>query len=156
MSFGDPMGPLRPGVGPDILPGVLNERPDVRFEPIDPIRPTRGDRAADFLKFCGLFGAATLGLTVMVSIPVFISEVGMIDAVSLEGELLTAEQFVDRLQNLVIGSFIIALSLASFVASAALASPQPGVRVMGKDPYEDERLKPADPVQSARTKVHHV
>lgn len=156
MSFGDPYGPFQPGVGADIVWNMPDGRPDINFVPVDdfqlPVRP----RSGGFLKSCGLFAAATAGLTALVAIPVFISEVAMIETVRVSGKTLTAVQFADRLENLFIGSFIVAVSLVSFVASAAFASPRLGVREMKKDPSLDERQDLVDPVLTALTKVRHV
>jgi hypothetical protein len=153
MSFGDPFGPLRPGFGPDVVRDVPDGRPDVRFEPNEIHRPRPGYGIAEFLKFCGVFGAATLGLTVLVSIPVVISEIATIDTISLQGETLTAAQFVSRLENLLIGSFIIAVAVVSFIASAALGSPHHGVRFTERDPSLSERQKTANPISSAHKKA---
>ncbi|WP_428523677.1 hypothetical protein [Roseibium sp.] len=156
MSFGDPFGPFRPGIGPDIVQEPSVRRPDVFIEPYLKPRPSARLGIRNLLKIFGMFGAATGVLTVLFAVPVFVSEFAAIETVGVHGKVLSAPQFADRLENLLIGSFIVALSLVSFFASAAIASPRLGVRDHEREPYKFECVDGHETVQSTHAKVRHV
>ncbi|GAA0775312.1 hypothetical protein GCM10009077_12420 [Roseibium denhamense] len=129
--------------------------PDIRPESAGAGRQGFGRRKS-FLKAVAAFAAATAGLTVLIAVPVLALELAAVDTVGIHGKTLSAAEFADRLENLFMGSLIVAASLVSFVASAALAAPKYGARVMEPDPSPDARHKPATPGASVFTKVHHV
>ncbi|XYK79880.1 MAG: hypothetical protein ROO70_19245 [Labrenzia sp.] len=156
MSFGDPFGPFRPGIGPDIVHEPPVRRPDVFIEPHLRPRPPVLLRLRNLLKILGVFGGATGVLTVLFAVPVIISEFAAIETVGVHGKILTAPQFADRLENLLIGSFIVALSLVSFFASAAIASPRLGVRDHEREPYKFECGDGHETVHPTHAKVRHV
>ena len=156
MSFGDPFGPFRPGIGPDIVQEPSVRRPDVIIEPYLKPRPSARLGIRNFLKIFGLFGGATGVLTVLFAAPVFVSEFAAIETVGVHGKTLTALQFADRLENLLFGSFIVAVSLVSFFASAAIASPRLGVRDHEREPYKFECGDGHASVQPTHAKVRHV
>ncbi len=156
MSFGDPFGPFRPGIGPEIVKEPPVQRPDVIVEPRLYRRPPIRLGIRNFLKIFGVFGGATVVLTVLFAVPVFVTEFAAIETVGVHGKILTAPQFADRLENLLIGSFIVALSLVSFFASAAIASPRIGVRDHEREPYKFECRDGHETVQPTHAKVRHV
>lgn len=156
MSFGDPYGPFRPGIGPDIVHKLPDRQPDVFVEPGVRKRLNKRLHILNLLRILGVVAGATAALTALFAVPVFISEFAMIETVGVQGKTLTAAQFVDRLENLLVGSFIVAVSLVSFFASAAVASPRLGVRDHQREPYKYECEDVRKPVRPAPAKVRHV
>ncbi len=156
MSFGYPFGPLRPGIGLEIVQNLPDKQSDVVVGPSVHKRSGKQSHIRNLLKAAGVFGGATAVLTLLLAVPVFISEFAAIEHVGARGKILTAAQFADRLENLLIGSLIVAVSLVSFFASAAIASPRLGVRDHQREPYKFEPLDEGKPICTFSAKVGHV
>lgn len=156
MSFGDPFGALWSGFGPDPIRTSPDGRADVFIGTEGKIRKSRKQLTADTFRFFAYFGASAIVLTVVLVIPMLFSELAMIETVGLRGQELTAAEYADRLKNLIIGTFIVAVSLVSFIASAVIASPRIGVRDMACNTLSKDRPDRADPVLATHVKVQHV
>jgi hypothetical protein len=138
MSIRDPFGPLRADTGPDLVPdeppllrdiGGQGDLPDLRFAIR---RRSVGARAAV------LFAAPLAGATLLLFIPIVLVEFASVETVGVQGQVLTAAEFADRIRNLFLGTFVVALAVTSFIASAVLASRQLVVRP--RDIPETENL----------------
>jgi len=156
MSFGDPFGALWSGFGPDSIRHMPDGRADIFFITEEKIRKSWKQKLFDFVRFLGVFAGAALVLTVVLVIPILFGEVAMIDTIGLRGEELTAAEYASRLKNLILGTFIVAVSLVSFIASAMIASPRVGVRNMACNSSSKDLPDRPDPVLTARIKVQHV
>ena len=156
MSFGDPFGALWSGFGPESIRYTPDARPDVLIGVEGKIRRSRKRQLGDVLRFFGAFGAAAIVLTVVFVIPVLFSEVAMIETVGFRGQELTAAEYAERLKGLILGSFIVALSLVSFVAAAMTASPRVGVRDPGCNTLPEDRPGRGDPVLKTYLEVQNV
>lgn len=155
MSFRDPFGPFAPFNGPDLLQDERVVRPDVNFQPPNVEKLGGGFALRSIAKGVALFAGATAALTFLLFLPVFYGEVSSVEAVGVKGEILTASEFVTKLEHMLFGTAIVALSLVSFIASAALASRCQSYRSVDDRPRtsKDEKW---DPVLTALIGIRHV
>lgn len=155
MSFRNPFGPLGPVNGPDLLQDDRVVRADVHI-PADGVQTSDWPSVAGSItKGAALFVGATIALTVLLFVPVFYGEVSSIEVVGMNGESLTASEFVSKLKNMLFGTGIVAFSLVSLIASAAFASRYQGIRVVDDRPASSQ-VGGVDPVLAALIKVRHV
>jgi hypothetical protein len=98
---------------------------------------------------------ATAVLNVLLFIPIVYLELTSVETVAVHGKSLTGREFADRLQNLFLGTSIVALALTSLVASASFVSGQLVVRPKAMHASEgSEGLGKLVPLKEG--KVHHV
>jgi len=137
MSFRDPFGPFRADAGPDLVPDDPPIRRDIWGQDRGPEIQIRDRSRFRRSKGVVVFAGATAALTLLLSIPIVYLELAAVEAVAVHGKTLTAAEFADRLQNLLLGTAIVAFSLVSFIASAAVVSsglvvrPKPAPETQG-------------------------
>lgn len=156
MSFGDPFGPLRPGIGPYIVRTAPDGRSDLPLDFPEPVGAGWRQRLWSAVRFAALFAASSFALTALMATPILIGELAAVEAVTTHGQMLTAAQFVARLGNLLLGTMIVAVASVCFLASAFVSSRNVGVRA--PDPAADTPIldRPVDPMLAALIKVRHV
>ncbi|MEP3048257.1 MAG: hypothetical protein ABJL55_23080 [Roseibium sp.] len=155
MSFRDSFGPFVPINGPDLLQDGRAARPDVDFQSSSASGAGGRSVIRSIANGAALFVGATVALTVLLFLPVFYGEVSSIEAVSVKGEMLTASEFVTKLKHMLFGTAIVALSLVSLIASAALASKRQSYRSVD-DRSVSSQDKKTDPVLTALIGIRHV
>lgn len=156
MSFGDPFGPLRPGIGPYVVRIAPEGRSDLFLATAGPAGADWRQRLWSAVRFAALFTGSSFALTALMATPILIGELAAVEAITTHGQTLTAGQFVARLGNLLLGTMIVAVALVSFLASAFVSSRNVGVRA--PDPAADTPIldRPVDPMLAALIKVRHV
>ena len=134
MSFRDPLDPIWLAFGPELQSNERDLRSDFPFDRYPTHKPGWRSVLRSAARGIALLAGATIVLTVLLFLPVLIGELASVEAVEMQGQNLSVTEFVAKLKNMLFGTFIVALSLICFLASAAFASQQQGVRVADVKP----------------------